>query len=82
MNIQAPHLRLVGGLAIDPVARRADLLTRMAADLLEDNAFRNKRDAMHCLLNQGYHTLDAVLLLADAMALAFQDVVAFEISQP
>lgn len=71
-------LRLIEGGLVN--VARDDIIKRMAADLVKYDAFRNKQDAVRCLMCRGYPTFEIARLLEDARALAFQDVVAREIS--
>lgn len=66
-----------------PAAResRADLVARMAADLVKYDAWRNKDDALRSLVfGCRYPSFEAVMYLDDVRQAAMQMVVAREMS--
>ncbi len=77
----AVPLRLIDGPLVDVCTVKQQLVRRMADDLIADGVDLNdKRSAMRCLFNHGYPSFDAARLFDEARALAFQDVVAREMS--
>jgi hypothetical protein len=63
-------------------ARRADLVERMARDLVEADAFRVEDEAIMLLRFKGYRPVDVVNLTPDARQVAEQSVVATEMAKP
>jgi hypothetical protein len=63
-------------------ARRAALTTRMARDLVEDCAAQVKADAIAALHHRGYDMLDIMMVIDQARAEAFQEIVAREMMEP
>jgi hypothetical protein len=61
---------------------RAELVNRMAADLIEADAFRDESDAVRLLYFKGYGTMRVCLLAGEACYLAKQAAIAREMSQP
>lgn len=72
---------LIDGSLIDYRARRKALIERMAQDLVRYEAYQNEADAIRSLFGRGYTMADIVMLVDDARALAFQDIVAKEMSR-
>jgi hypothetical protein len=62
--------------------RRGDLVQRMAADLVRLGTAQGERDAIRSLFGCGYAMADIVMLIDEARALAFQEIVAAEMSKP
>lgn len=62
-------------------ARQA-MVERMAQDLVRYDAYQNEADSIRSLFGRGYPMVDVVMLVAEARALAFQEVVAVEMSKP
>lgn len=73
-------LRLIEGGLVN--VAREETIKRMAADLVTYDAFRNKQDAVRCLMSRGYRNIEVAMWMPDARALAFQDVVAREMVEP
>lgn len=73
---------LLDGPLMTTTERRQAVLVRMAATLTRLEAYLCDDDARRVLLREGYPGLDVGLLYQEARALAMQDVVAREISQP
>lgn len=63
-------------------ASRGDVVDRMAADLIEADAFHNERDAIRLLNFKGYGTMRVCLLAGQACYIAKQTMVAREMSAP
>jgi hypothetical protein len=67
---------------MDAPTRRQLLVERMAADLVKYDAAQNEADAIRCLVfGCGYFSGDVMMLVDDARALAFQDIVAKEMTR-
>jgi hypothetical protein len=73
---------LKGPIVIKPATYRQQLIESMARALVEAGTANDERDAIRSLFGNGYAMSDIVMLLDDARALAFQDVVAREMSKP
>lgn len=58
------------------------LVERMAADLVEADAFANLADAIRLLMWKGYGSLNIALHADNARQAAMQSVVAREMAQP
>jgi hypothetical protein len=71
-----------GPLLAAATMRRGDLVQRMAADLVRLGTAQGERDAIRSLFGCGYAMADIVMLIDDARALAFQEIVAAEMSKP
>lgn len=72
-------------IAVSPqpaTARRKALVERMAKDLVHYDAAQNEQDAVRCLMARGYSPFDVLHLVPEARALAFQEIVAVEMSKP
>jgi hypothetical protein len=74
-------LWLIDGPLVDTKSPRVALLERMANDLIRDQA-ETEDDAIRSLRAHGHGTIDIFALINDARALAFQGVVAAEMSKP
>lgn len=62
---------------------RAALKAQMAQDLIRFDAVANESDAIRSLYGTGrYAMADIVMLIDDVRALAFQEIVAAEMSKP
>lgn len=72
------------GPLMDKEARRADLVRRMAKDLIEQDAFRCRDAAIDVLMARGYPTFDIFRpgMVDDVCQVAQQEIVAVEMSQP
>lgn len=57
-------------------------VSRMAADLVEADAFATLADAIRLLMWKGYGSVEVGLLADDARQVAMQSVVAKEMSKP
>ncbi len=79
MIVASPHGFLTDRLIC---ARRTDLVRRMAATLVEADAFQVERDAIRLLQFKGFPIRDVFFLVTEAMAEAAQIVVAREMSAP
>ena len=73
---------LVNGPLMTAQARRREIAEAMAADLLRTNTVLNREDAVRMLRTAGYSIFDVHLLVDDARAVAFQEIVAKEMSEP
>lgn len=81
MNIAFLHrkpVRMIDGPLVD--TRRADVVTRMAADLVAGEAYQCESDAIVMLAFKGYRYTDIFMLVDDARQVAQQTTVAREIS--
>jgi hypothetical protein len=76
------ELRLIDGPLVDTRSRRTVLLERMAKDLIQYDAAQNEADAIRSLFGRGYAMADIVMLIDEARAIAFQEIVAVEMSKP
>lgn len=75
-----PHLHLE--IIDNPlVNRRADLVAKMAKDLIQFQSFSNEPDAMRSLIGR-YSSFDIALCIDDARQAAMQDIVAREMAKP
>jgi len=61
---------------------RREQVARMAAILVEEDAFQNEQDAITLLSHRGFGTLEIFTLIVEVRYLARQEVVAREISAP
>lgn len=73
---------LEGPIVIKPSTYRQQLIESMARSLQEAGTANDERDAIRSLFGNGYAMADIVMLLDEARALAFQEVVAREMSRP
>lgn len=82
MNVVTLH-RLVDGPLLLAVERRWAVLERMVVDLIQsDQDLTCDRDAVRVLLAKGYPTFDVAVLAGEARMLAYQEIVAAEMSRP
>lgn len=63
-------------------AHRADLVARMAKDLVRFDSAGNEADAIRSLFGNGYGMGDIVMCVDDARQAAVQDIVAREMVKP
>lgn len=73
--------KFIDGPLMDQERRRADVVRRMAQDLLETNTLRCERDAIRTLMHRGYPSFDVMALVGDAQAEAEQQLIAAEFSR-
>jgi len=74
---------LIDGPLMTTIERRKALTERMAKDLIRLSApLESDREAVRALLAHGYSTIDVAILAGEARMVAFQDVVAREMSEP
>ena len=73
---------LVDGPLMTAPERRRMVAEQMAAHLLQTNTVLNREDAVRMLRTAGYSIFDVHLLVDDARAVAFQEIVAKEMSEP
>ncbi len=74
---------LIDGPIMTTIERRKDTIEEMAKVLFASGqALQSDRDAVRVLLAKGYPTLDVALLAGEARMLAYQEIVAREISEP
>jgi hypothetical protein len=71
---------LVDGPLMTARERSNRVTERMAADLLRTNTVLNREDAVRMLRTAGYSIFDVHLLVDDARAVAFQEIVAKEMA--
>lgn len=70
-----------GSLIVAAATERLETVQRMAQRLIADGVpLDDKRRCVACLLRNGFHSLKVALLVDDARALAFQDLVAAEMA--
>lgn len=75
--------RLIDGPLLNIREHRAEMVERMAADLIQFDAFRDERDAIRALTWCGRHgAYDVMVLVDDARQRAMQEVVAREMGEP
>ena len=67
---------------VDFRQQRQDLVERMAKDLIKYEAFVNEQDAIRSLFGRGYSIAEIMILVGDARVLAFQEIIAAEMSKP
>ena len=74
---------LVDGPIMTADKRRAAMEINMGTELLEADAFRDRGDAIRCLMNSEtkWAIVDVFVLVDDARQWAFQAVVAAEMSE-
>lgn len=81
MGLMKPYL--IDGPLMTTIERRNAVCTRMARDLAASGEdLTCDRDAVRVLMARGYPTLDVAILAGEARMLAYQEIVAREISQP
>jgi hypothetical protein len=74
---------LLDGPMMTTIERRRDVLERMAAHLAHcGENLTCDRDAVRVLMTRGYATLDVAILAGEARMLAYQEIVAREMSKP
>lgn len=74
---------LIDGPLMTTIERRTAVCERMARDLAASGEdLTCDRDAVRVLMARGYLTLDVAILAGEARMLAYQEIVAREISQP
>jgi hypothetical protein len=74
---------LINGPLMTTIERRQALTLRMAKDLVVyADGLASDRDAVRVLLAKGYHHIDVAILAGEARMLAYQEVVAREMSRP
>jgi hypothetical protein len=81
MAMSAKPFLIDGPLMMAP-ERRAAVLECMARDLVDDDAIAERGDAVRALHARGYVALDIMILVEEARALAFQEIVSKEMSEP
>ncbi|SDC09061.1 hypothetical protein SAMN05216337_1001229 [Bradyrhizobium brasilense] len=74
--------KFLDGPLMDQEKRRADVVRRMAKDLIDADAFRCESDAIRLLMHRGYPSFDVMALVGDAQLEAKQQLNAAEISRP
>lgn len=62
--------------------QRQVMVERMAKDLIRYDSYQNEADSIRSLFGRGYSMTDIVMIVDDARALAFQEIVAVEMSKP
>ncbi|KRR25951.1 hypothetical protein [Bradyrhizobium retamae] len=72
---------LEGPIVVKPPTYRQELIESMARGLQEAGTAGDERGAIRWLFNNRYAMADIVMLLDDARALAFQEIVAREMSK-
>lgn len=77
-----PPFRRIGGPLMEAHVRRQAMVQRMAADLIRYDAAQNEQDAIRSLYGRGYAIADVMMLVDDARMLAFQEIVAKEMTKP
>ena len=73
--------RFIDGPVMAQEQRRADVVRRMAKDLIETDAFRCERDAIRVLMHRGYPSFDVMALVGDAQREAEEQLIAAEMSR-
>jgi len=73
---------LLDGPLMTAIERRRTVTERMAKDLIEAGALSSDQEAIRFLHRAGYPMLDVALLAAEARMLAYQEIVAREMSAP
>ena len=71
---------LVDGPLMTTEARKQQVAEQMASHLLDTNTVLNREDAVRMLRTAGYSIFDVHLLVDDARAVAFQEIVAKEMA--
>lgn len=72
---------LLDGPLITTINRRRDTIERMAEDLVRSGeSLTSDRDAVRVLLARGYSTIDVAILAGEARMVAFQHIVAREMT--
>lgn len=73
---------LLDGPLMTTIERRKAVTVAMAKTLGEAGVPDTERDTVRLLLARGFHHLDVALLVPDARALAYQEIVAREMGEP
>ena len=73
---------LIDNTPTDARSRRQVMVERMAKDLIRYDSYQNEADSIRSLFGRGYSMTDIVMIVDDARALAFQEIVAMEMSKP
>ena len=74
---------LIDGPLMTTIERRNAVCERMANDMiLYPEGLASDRAAVRVLLAMGYSTIDVAILAGEARMLAYQDIVAAEMSKP
>jgi hypothetical protein len=60
---------------------QADLIQKMAADLIRFDALGNEADSIRSLYGAGYSAMDVMMLIDDVRQVAVQTLVAREMSE-
>lgn len=60
---------------------RADLIQKMAADLIRFDALGNEADSIRSLYGAGYSAMDVMMLIDDVRQVAVQALVAREMNE-
>lgn len=76
----APATYLMDGPLMALPVTRANLVGRMATDLLDNRAYADRGDAVRTLRTLGHSVIDVFCLVDDAIYLAKQGLVAEEMS--
>lgn len=82
MNPTTAILRAIDGPLVDAAALRADVVARMAKDLVKYEAYGVETDAIRSLMNRGYSPYHVLRWVDDARQVAMQEIVAREMSEP
>jgi SOS response regulatory protein OraA/RecX len=75
-------VHLIDNTPTDARSRRQVMVERMAKDLIRYDSYQNEADSIRSLFGRGYSMTDIVMIVDDARALAFQEIVAVEMSKP
>jgi hypothetical protein len=82
MNVITLH-RLIDGPLMPDSDRRRQTIERMAIDLIQcGRDITSNRDAVSVLLAKGYPKFDVAACAPEARTLAYQEIVAAEMSKP
>jgi hypothetical protein len=73
---------LLDGPLMTTIERRSATIKRMANDLARYGALGCERDSVRALLSAGYSMIDVAILAGEARMVAFQEIVAEEMSRP
>lgn len=74
---------LIDGPLMLAVERRKAVMERMALDLIQSGeGLASDRDAVRVLMAKGYPNIDVAILAGEARMLAYQEIVAAEMSKP
>jgi hypothetical protein len=72
---------LLDGPLMTTIERRRETTERMAKELIQHQALANEQDSERLLIAQGYSAIDVAILASEARMLAFQEIVAEEMSK-